>query len=54
MFHGDWVKMCEEFALNFSDKRTGCCLMTMHYLTLSFSPDSTEGLPTTDVIEAEL
>jgi hypothetical protein len=24
-FYGDCVKMCEHFAPNFADKRTGCC-----------------------------
>jgi hypothetical protein len=28
--------MCEDFAPNFSDKRTGCCITTMHHLTLPF------------------
>jgi hypothetical protein len=26
------------FALNFGDKRTGCCITTMHQLQLPFSP----------------
>jgi hypothetical protein len=30
--------MCEDFTLNFHDKRTGCCFMTTHRLTLLFSP----------------
>jgi hypothetical protein len=30
--------MYEDFALNFGDKRTGCCITTTHRLTLSFSP----------------
>jgi hypothetical protein len=37
-FYSDCVKMCEDFALNFGDKRTGCCIMTMHCLTLPCSP----------------
>jgi hypothetical protein len=37
---GDCVKMCEDFALNFGDKRLGCCIMTPHCLTLPFSPGS--------------
>jgi hypothetical protein len=37
-FYGDCVKMCEDFAPNFSDKRTGCWITTMHPLTLPFSP----------------
>jgi hypothetical protein len=28
----------EDFAPNFGDKRTGCCITTMHQLTLPFSP----------------
>jgi hypothetical protein len=31
-------KMWEDFALNIGDKRTGCCIMTTHCLTLPFSP----------------
>jgi hypothetical protein len=30
--------MCKDFALNIDDKRTGCCIMTTHHLTLPFSP----------------
>jgi hypothetical protein len=30
--------MCKDFALNFDDKRTGCCVMTTHCLTLPFLP----------------
>jgi hypothetical protein len=37
MFYGDCVKMYKYFTPNFGYKRTGCC-MTMHYLTLPFSP----------------
>jgi hypothetical protein len=33
-----WVKMCEDFVPNSGDKRTGCCLMTTHHITLPFSP----------------
>jgi hypothetical protein len=29
-FYIDWVKMCEEFAPKFGDKRTGCCITTTH------------------------
>jgi hypothetical protein len=25
-FYGDCMKMCEDFGLNFGDKRTGCCI----------------------------
>jgi hypothetical protein len=32
------VKMCEDFAPNFGEKRTYRCIMTMHRLTLLFSP----------------
>jgi hypothetical protein len=38
MFYGDCVKMCEDFASTFGDKRTGCCITTTHRLTLPFSP----------------
>jgi hypothetical protein len=37
-FYCGCVKMCEDFAANLGDKRTGCCITTMHSLTLSFSP----------------
>jgi hypothetical protein len=30
--------MCEDFAPNFGDKRTGCCITTTYHLTLPFSP----------------
>jgi hypothetical protein len=30
--------MCKDFALNFGDKRTGCCITATHRLTLHFSP----------------
>jgi hypothetical protein len=30
--------MCKDFAPNFGNKRTGCCITTTHRLTLSFSP----------------
>jgi hypothetical protein len=29
--------MCNGFAPNFGKKRTGCCIVTMHRHTLSFS-----------------
>jgi hypothetical protein len=29
--------MCEDFAPNFADKGTGCCIMTTHYLTVPFN-----------------
>jgi hypothetical protein len=38
MFYGDCMKMCEDFAPNLGDKRTGCCITTTHHLTLPFSP----------------
>jgi hypothetical protein len=38
MFYSDLVKMCEDFALKFGDKMTGCCIMTTHHLALPFSP----------------
>jgi hypothetical protein len=34
----DCMKMCEDFAPNFGDKRTGYCRTTTHHLTLPFSP----------------
>jgi hypothetical protein len=34
MFYGDCSK---DFAQNFGDRRTGCCIMTAHHLTLPFS-----------------
>jgi hypothetical protein len=37
-FYGDCLEMCEDFYLNYSDKRTGCCIMTTRRFTLSFSP----------------
>jgi hypothetical protein len=36
--YGDYVRMCEDIALNFGNKDTGYCIMTTHRLTLSFSP----------------
>jgi hypothetical protein len=30
--------MCEHFAPNFGDKRTGYCITTVHSLTLPFTP----------------
>jgi hypothetical protein len=38
MFYGDCVKMCEDFAPKFGDKRTACCITTTYRLTLNFSP----------------
>jgi hypothetical protein len=32
------VKMSEDFAPNFGDKRTDCCNTTAHCITLPFSP----------------
>jgi hypothetical protein len=51
------MNMCEAFALNLGDKRTGCCIMTTHHTTLS--PQMKIKLQfrhfyTTEVIEAEL
>jgi hypothetical protein len=37
IFYGDCVKMRKDFTPNFGNKRTGCCIMTVHYLTLPFS-----------------
>jgi hypothetical protein len=36
--YDDCMKMCEDFAPNFGDKRTGCCITTAHCLTASVSP----------------
>jgi hypothetical protein len=36
-FYGDCVKMCKDFAANFADKRTGCCITTTHRLTLAIA-----------------
>jgi hypothetical protein len=36
MLHGDYVKMCDDFAPYFGYKRTGFCVMTTHPLTLPF------------------
>jgi hypothetical protein len=30
------MRICEGLALNFGDNRTGCCIMTIHRLTLPF------------------
>jgi hypothetical protein len=35
-FYGDCMRICEDFALNFGDRRTGCCIMTTHHITLLF------------------
>jgi hypothetical protein len=32
------LEMCEDFTPNFGDKGTGCCMKTIHHLTLPFSP----------------
>jgi hypothetical protein len=37
-FYADCVKICEDFGPSFGDKRTGCCITTMHCLTLPLSP----------------
>jgi hypothetical protein len=37
-FYGDCMKMCEDFAPNFDDKRTDCCITTKHRLKPPFSP----------------
>jgi hypothetical protein len=39
------MKMCEDFTPNFGDERNGCCITTMHHLTLPFSPNPTRLLP---------
>jgi hypothetical protein len=38
--YSDCLKMSEDFAPNFGDKRTGCCFKTTRRLTLPFSPVS--------------
>jgi hypothetical protein len=40
-YFGSCVKMCEDFIPNFGDKRTHCCIPTMHYFTLPFSQKTT-------------
>jgi hypothetical protein len=45
-FHDDRVKTREDFAPNFDDKRTGCCITTTHRLTLSFSSENFLPKPT--------
>jgi hypothetical protein len=39
-FYWDSVKIWEDFASNFGDKRTCSCITTTHCLTLTFSPGS--------------
>jgi hypothetical protein len=36
-YYWDCMKMCENFAPNFGDKRTCCCIATTHRPTLLFS-----------------
>jgi hypothetical protein len=36
MFYDDCVRMCEDFAPNFGNKRTNYCITTVHHLTLPF------------------
>jgi hypothetical protein len=38
MLYGGCVKICKDFTPNFGDKRTGCCIMKTHPLTLPFRP----------------
>jgi hypothetical protein len=40
MFYGNCLKICEDFAPNFSDKRSGCYIITTHHLMLLFSPEN--------------
>jgi hypothetical protein len=37
-FYGGCMKMRKDFAQDFSDKRTGCCVTIAHHLSLPFSP----------------
>jgi hypothetical protein len=37
-FYGNCMKVCEDFAPIFGDKRIDCCIMTTHSLTVPFSP----------------
>jgi hypothetical protein len=37
-FYGSYMKICEDFAPNVGNKRTGYCIMTMHHLSLPFPP----------------
>jgi hypothetical protein len=32
MFYGNCIKMCEGFAPNYGNERTGCCITTTHHL----------------------
>jgi hypothetical protein len=34
MWHSDVIKMCLDFASNFGNNRTSCCIRTAHRLTL--------------------
>jgi hypothetical protein len=36
--YSDCVKVCEDFAPNFGDKRTVCCIITTLRPTIPFSP----------------
>jgi hypothetical protein len=38
MLYGECVKMCEDFALNFGDERTDCCITTTYSFTLHICP----------------
>jgi hypothetical protein len=40
MIHGEYVKMCKDFAPNFDDITTDCCIMTTHRFALPFSPEN--------------
>jgi hypothetical protein len=42
--------MCEDFAPNFGDTRTGCCITTTYHLTLPFSSGNFD---TIELIEAK-
>jgi hypothetical protein len=37
-FYTDYMKIHKDFAPNFGDKETACCITTMHHQTRSFSP----------------
>jgi hypothetical protein len=45
-FYGDCLKICHDFAPNFGNKRTGCCITITHRFTLPFSPGNFLPKPT--------
>jgi hypothetical protein len=37
IYYGDYMEMCEDVPQNFGNKTTGCCIMTMHFVTSFFT-----------------